>query len=106
MDTRQQVADAVAPPGTALGTSGDAPWRRIARLTLPSVATGTTLVTCAETTNHVTPLTQCYSVYVFEAVYEAWIRYSSVLVTILPENDVRLNLDAEVRTRLRQLDLI
>jgi hypothetical protein len=42
----------------------------------------------------------------FEAVYNAWVRYSSALVTIVPENDVRLALGAEVRTRLRQLDLI
>ncbi|MGH3766622.1 MAG: hypothetical protein ACRDS0_16890 [Pseudonocardiaceae bacterium] len=42
----------------------------------------------------------------FEAVYEAWVRYSSALVKNVPENDVRLNLDGEVRTRLRQLDLI
>lgn len=42
----------------------------------------------------------------FEAAYEAWVRYSSVLVTLVSEDDSRLNLDAEVRTRLRQLDLI
>ncbi len=42
----------------------------------------------------------------FEAAYEAWVRYSLVLVTMVPEDDVLLSLDAEVRTRLRQLDLI
>lgn len=42
----------------------------------------------------------------FEAAYDAWVHYSAALVTIVAEDDVRLNLDAEVRTRLRQLDLI
>ncbi|WP_426511999.1 hypothetical protein ACPPVO_16045 [Dactylosporangium sp. McL0621] len=42
----------------------------------------------------------------FDASYQHWIRYSTALAKVLPENDVRFELDAEVRLRLQQLSLI
>lgn len=42
----------------------------------------------------------------FESVRETWDSYCSLMVRVVPENDVRLDLAAEINTRLRQLDII
>jgi hypothetical protein len=43
---------------------------------------------------------------VFESVLESWVTYSTRLAAQLPEADPRHNLSSEVRTRLRELDLV
>ena len=42
----------------------------------------------------------------FDRLHEIWVQYLMAAARVLPEDDVRLNLGAEVRTRLRQLALI
>jgi len=43
---------------------------------------------------------------VFESVHRAWLSYCSLMIHVIPEDDVRHDLAAEVRTRLGQLDII